>query len=155
MIGEAIMNIGEIYSRGLISVTCSAPLSEAARLMRDHHVGAVVVVATPSERPVAVGIITDRDIVSAQLDVAADLSSLRSADVMTPDPLVLCESDSVTDAIERLRVRGVRRAPVVTVHGTLVGLVSTDDLISQVARNLGTLARLLERQLATEAASEH
>ena len=148
------MNVGEMYSRGLVSVTANAPLSEAARLMRDRRVGAVVVVSTPSDRPVAVGIITDRDIVSAQLDSAADLSSLRSADVMTPDPLILCESDAVGDAIERMRERGVRRAPVVTIHGALIGLVSTDDLISQVARELGALARLMERQLATDQASE-
>lgn len=144
------MKIGQMYSRGLISVAESASLSEVARLMRDRHVGAVVVVAAPLDQPVAAGIITDRDIVHAQLDHTADLSRLSAADVMTPDPLVLCEDLAVGDAIERMRARGVRRAPVVTVHGVLIGLVSTDDLISQVARELSSLANLLERQPSVE-----
>lgn len=140
------MNVGQMCSRGLVSVPPSTPLSEVARLMRDRHVGTVVVVTSPMDQPLAAGIITDRDIVHAQLDRTADLSALCAGDVMTRDPLVLCSDVAVDDAIERMRVRGVRRAPVVTEHGALLGLVSTDDLIAQVARDLGELARLLERQ---------
>lgn len=140
------MNVGQMCSRGLVSVPQSTPLSEVARLMRDRRVGTVVVVTSPMDKPLAVGIITDRDIVHAQLDRTADLSALCAADIMTRDPLVLCSDVAVDDAIERMRVRDVRRAPVVTEHGALLGLVSTDDLISQVARDLGELARLLERQ---------
>ena len=144
------MNVGQMCSRGLVSVPQSTPLSEVARLMRDRRVGTVVVVTSPMDKPLAAGIITDRDIVHAQLDRTADLSALCAADIMTRDPLVLCSDVAVDDAIERMRVRDVRRAPVVTEHGALLGLVSTDDLISQVARDLGELARLLERQPATE-----
>ena len=144
------MNVGQMYSRGLVSVSESAPPSEVAKLMRDRHVGTVVVVTAPMDQPIAAGIITDRDIVHAQLDHTADLSRLCAADVMTRDPLVLCGDVAVEDAIERMRVRGVRRAPVVTAHGALLGLVSTDDLISQLARDLGELARLLERQPTME-----
>ena len=59
---------------------------------------------------------------------------------------MLVEDMSVEDAIERMRSRGVRRAPVVSPDGALTGLISTDDLIAQVARELTVLSRLLEMQ---------
>jgi CBS domain-containing protein len=146
------MNVGQISSRNLVSAPVSAPLSEIARLMYERHVGAVVVTKAPADQPVAAGIITDRDVVLAQLNRTADLSRLRAEDVMTRDPLVLNEEDSIEHAIQRMRARGVRRAPVVTAHGALAGLVSTDDLIAQVARELVSLGRLLEQQPKRERA---
>ena len=146
------MNVGQICSRNLVSAPASAPLSEVAQLMHDRHVGAVVVTKPPGDQPVAVGVITDRDVVRAQLNQAADFSRLRAADVMSRDPLLLSEELSVEDAIQRMRARAVRRAPVVTSHGALAGLVSTDDLIAQVAREVVNLARVLERQPKRERA---
>ncbi len=49
--------------------------------------------------------------------------------------------------MERLRERGVRRAPVVAASGDLIGIVSTDDLLGIIAEQLGSLARLLDRQM--------
>jgi predicted transcriptional regulator len=65
---------------------------------------------------------------------------------MTRDPLVVCESDSMEEALRRLRARGVRRAPVVDSSGTLVGIVSADDILMQLAHEVALLGRLLERQ---------
>jgi len=56
------------------------------------------------------------------------------------------DEDALEGAIETLRARGFRRAPVVNAHRELMGFVSTDDLIAEVARQLGTLAGLLQRQ---------
>jgi CBS domain-containing protein len=140
------MNVGTICSCELVSVETSTPLSEVARLMCEHHVGAVVVTESPPHRSVAVGVITDRDITRAQFEGVSDLSRVNAASVMARDPLVLVEDMAVDEAIGRMRSRGVRRAPVVSVHGALIGVVSTDDLIVQVARELTALSRLLEMQ---------
>lgn len=140
------MNVGQICSRDLVSAPESAPLGEIAALMCERQVGAIVVTKIPSVRPIAVGIVTDRDIVLAQLNRAGDFTSLRAADVMSPCPLELCENDSVEDAIQRMRARGVRRAVVVTADGALAGVVSTDDLVVQIARELIGLACVLDRQ---------
>jgi CBS domain-containing protein len=110
-----------------------------------------VITKSPLDEPIPVGIITDRDIVFAQLDRKAELNRTRAEDVMTRDPLVLSEGDSVEDAILRLRARGVRRAPVVTAHGKLAGFISSDDLIAHVARELTTLAHAIEQQPRHEA----
>ena len=140
------MNIGELCSRDLVAVAPSTPLSEVARLMCERHVGAVIVTQSPMDQPVAIGVITDRDITRAQLDHASNLCQIFSDQVMTCNPLVLCEDDAVEEALGRMRARGVRRAPVTTAHGILVGVISADDLIAQLARELSALAHLLDLQ---------
>jgi CBS domain-containing protein len=106
------------------------------------------------DEPVAIGVITDRDITRAQLAGAHELAQMISERVMTPDPLVLCEDEAVEEALERMRARGVRRAPVMTAYGVLVGVISTDDLIAQLARELTALAHLLDLQPIREALRE-
>jgi CBS domain-containing protein len=146
------MNIGKICSRDLVSVPVSATLSDVAELMRTRHVGAVVVTRAPLDSAVAVGIITDRDIVRSQLTATADLSGLSAGDAMTRDPLVLSEQTPVSDAISALRSRGVRRAPVLSDHGKLMGMISTDDLVAHVALDLIGVAGLLGAQPGAEKA---
>ncbi len=140
------MNVGEMCTRGVVSVSESASLRDVAKLMSERYVGSIVVVSQSGSQPIAVGIITDRDIIRAQLEHVADLSRLRVADVMTAAPLTLRSDETLANAIDMMRARGVRRAPVVNPQGALIGFVSTDDLIAELARQFGTLARLIERQ---------
>lgn len=141
------MNVGDLCNRKVVAVSASAPVSDAARLMCEECVGAIVVTAAPADGAVAIGMLTDRDIVCAQLDRAADLSQLRTADIMTGDPLVLNENASVEEAIQRLHKRHVRRAPVIGSAGQLIGVISFDDLLAHVSANLRALARLAEVRL--------
>lgn len=145
------MNTGTLCSRNLITISIGAPLSEAARLMREAHVGAVVVTEDGIDHhPRVAGIITDRDIVRAQLGRTADLSSLSAREAMTRDPLVLPEEESIDGAIAHLRARGVRRAPVVRVDGMPVGLISVDDLLQHLAAKLSGLAGIVAWQVRQE-----
>jgi CBS domain-containing protein len=147
---EVAMNVGQMCSRGVIHVSESATLQDVAVLMRDRHVGAVVVVTSPLDAPVPVGIITDRDIVRAQIEHASDLARLRAADAMTKDLLTLRVDQQLDDAIESMRARGVRRTPVLTAQGALFGFLATDDLVAETVRQLGTLAQLFQRQPVAE-----
>ncbi len=145
------MKIGQVCTRGVATITSSAPLIEVARLMCERQVGAVVVVSSPNERPVPIGIITDRDIVRAQLERVADLSRVRVEEVMTRDPLVLPEEESLENAIRHLQARRIRRAPVISASGALVGIISTDDLLARVADEVISLAQLVGRQIQPDA----
>ncbi len=142
------MLVGSLCSRPPLTVPTGAPISDVARLMRDRHIGAVVV--TDGERPRAAGMITDRDIVRAQLARTADLSRLSAGEIMTPHPLVIGEEEPVDGAIAHLRARGVRRAPVVSRDGTLVGLISVDDLFAHLARQLIRMAEVVAGQRRDE-----
>lgn len=144
------MLVGNLCRLRPVTVNTGAPLSDVARLMRDRRVGAVIVTDDSADRPRAVGMITDRDIVRAQVERTGDLSRLSAGEVMTRSPLVIGEEESVDGAIAHLRARGVRRAPVVTLDNTLVGLISTDDLLTHVAYKLIRLAEIVGRQPRAE-----
>ncbi|MBS0579271.1 MAG: CBS domain-containing protein [Proteobacteria bacterium] len=140
------MKVGELCKRNAVSLSAAAPVSEALRLMYEENVGSVVATASPLDGLIAIGILTDRDIVCAQLAGARDLGQIRMADIMSADPLVLNEEDSIDDAIRRMRSRAVRRAPVLGAGGLLKGVISFDDLVAHVAENLAALARLMTKR---------
>lgn len=148
------MNIGRLCNREVVVVHANEPLSSAAREMCERHVGMVVVVNDQPEGRLPVGVVTDRDIVRAQLNQASDLFCLSVAQVMTEPLLTLGENEAMTDAIERMRTRGVRRAPVIDARGYLIGVVSIDDLLTAIAEQLSGLARLVAAQQRREAIQE-
>lgn len=144
------MNVGQICAGRLVKVTQHTPVSEVARVMSAQHVGAVIVTEDSGERSPLVGIITDRDIVNAQLDQAKDLGSLSAEAVMTRKVLTLAPEESVDGAISHMRARNVRRAPIVTAGNVPVGMISTDDLIAQMSFKLFSLAGIVAKQLQRE-----
>ncbi len=140
------MNVGAICSRRIVSAPVSASLSEVVALMHRERVGTVIV--TQGEDHRVAGVITDRDIVRAQLTHVADFSQLSTAATMSTDPLLVAAETDMADALRRMRLRGVRRAPVVNADGKLVGLLSADDLLAQIAREIAGLAAVVARQAA-------
>ena len=144
------MNVGTLCTRSLVSVSVGAPISEVAHLMADRHVGAVVVTEGDGTHARVAGVLTDRDIVRAQLARTADLTSLSAAETMTRDPLVLREEESIDRAIAHLRARGVRRAPVVREDGTPVGMISVDDLLAHIAVKVAGIAAIVAQQVRKE-----
>jgi CBS domain-containing protein len=141
------MNVGELCTREVYIVNAAEPLSQAVHEMRKRNIGCVVVVEQRGDRTKPIGIVTDRDIVRALPDYPGGIGTLCVADVMTRAPLTLSEDESIVEGMDRLRQRGVRRAPVTAANGDLVGIVSTDDCLGIVAEQLGSLARLVERQI--------
>ena len=144
------MNVGSLCSRPPVAVAAGTPLSDVAQLMREQHVGAVVVTEGDPARPQVAGIITDRDIVCARITRVADLSSISAAETMTAHPLLISEQDSVGAAVAHLRARGVRRAPVVAEDGALLGVISADDLLAHLAGEIAALAGIVSRQAHAE-----
>ncbi len=144
------MSIGQICGGRLVKVAQNTPLAEVARIMIAQHVGAVVVTDGEGDRAPLVGIITDRDIVSAQLDHPKDLGSLSAGAMMTRDVLALPETESIDGAIAHMRARNVRRAPVVSVDGVPLGVISTDDLIAQLSFKLFSIAGIVAQQSQRE-----
>ena len=102
---------------------------EAARLMRKHHAGDLIVVDDPNEERVPVGILTDRDIVVEVLGNDLDPAKTTVSQVMS-NKLVIAEAHEDTAvAVERMHVHGVRRLPVVDHKGSLIGVFTLDDAI--------------------------
>lgn len=124
------MNVGEICRREVTTVTAHTALADAARLLCDSGVEAVVAIAASVSRPTAIGTVTDRDILRAILDRGGDLSGLNVVDILSRQPLMLNEDDGIQDAMAKLQSRGVEYAPVVGAGSILCGIISQRDLLT-------------------------
>ncbi len=146
------MNVGDICQRNVITVRDFDELTSAAGLMREKHVGYLVVVepafAEGTFKPM--GVLTDRDIVVAVLARDAEVRSLRVGDVMTRQPVVVEEGDSVGSALKEMRKIGVRRVPVVGARGDLAGVLSLDDIIAALVAELQDVAGSIRSEQLVE-----
>ena len=135
------LTAGEICTRTVVHADRGMLLDEAARLMRTHHVGTLVVVEerAPRER-IVVGIVTDRDLATDIVALDRDPKAFRVADVMSEDLVTAREQDSVLDVLAAMRRKKVRRVPVTGARGELVGIVSSDDVLAIVAEQVQALA---------------
>jgi CBS domain-containing protein len=139
------LSAGDLCTRETVVAPRAMPLTEAARLMREHHVGALVVVDEAGAGRVPVGMLTDRDIVTTVIAPDVDVHLLRVEDVTTSEPVAVRESDSLFDALRAMRTHGVRRVVVTDDAGVLQGVLALDDLIEVVAEEMGAIAQALSR----------
>src|SRR5688572_20536769 len=139
-------SIGTIFERDVITVRPSDTLSRAAERMEQHNIGALVVVE--QERPV--GIITDRDIavgMGAHQAVKSDtVQSLMTCPVTTMN-----EDEGIYDATKHMMAHALRRVPVVDGAGRLVGLVTLDDVLVLLSRELDNLVKGIRSEVAAPA----
>ncbi len=147
------MPIGEICTRQVVIVKRKDSILEAARLMRRFHVGNVVVVDEANGRTVPVGILTDRDIVIEIIAKEVPLNSVFVEDVMSSDLMTLEEKRGIWDSIQCMRARGVRRIVVVNEGGSLVGIVSIDDLLELLSGELLDLVKVVMKEQDREKAT--
>ena len=145
------MKIKQICSRVVVVAAPETDLREAARMMRDHHVGALVVVEKRGGATRPIGIVTDRDIVVAVVaDAEVSPESLTLRDLMSGELVLALESDGVFEAVDRMQDSGARRLPVVDDDGRLVGILSLDDVLRMLASELTALSLASQRSMARE-----
>ncbi len=128
----------------------SMAVSEAARVMHEHHVGCLVVVEEQDSGKMPIGVLTDRDIVVAVVAKDADARTIPVSEIMTTDVVAVRDDDDVKDALALMRRRGVRRAVVVTHAGALAGIVTLDDLLRMLVSQLDDLANAISTELSME-----
>jgi CBS domain-containing protein len=144
------LNAGDICNRIVTVAERGMTLVQAAQLMRDHHVGCLVVVDEAGAGRLVVGMLTDRDIVTAVIAQEVDSTTLRVEDVMTSDAVTALEPDSVMDLLGLMRRKGLRRIPVTTPERVLVGLVTLDDLLEILAEQLRAMVGAIEAEQVRE-----
>ena len=145
------MTIGEYCNR---DVTISAPdtsIIDAAKLMRRHHVGDLVVVDRQEGKNLPMGIVTDRDLVLEILAQDVDPDSLSIRDIMSSAVVTVLESETFLSALDIMQKQRVRRILVVDDHGGLQGIFTADDAIELVAEAMNDLTSLVKRETAREA----
>ncbi|MBA4142105.1 MAG: CBS domain-containing protein [Nitrosospira sp.] len=144
------MPIGEICSRDVIVLRRDDTISDAAKLMRQHHVGDVVVVEERDGMRVPVGIVTDRDLVVEIMATELDQAVITVGDIMLEELVTVKENVGIFEAVQYMRSKTVRRLPIVDENGGLVGVLTLDDLLELLAEELLAIAKLVSHQRQKE-----
>lgn len=144
------MDIAVLGRREVVSIDERATVLQAAALMRDCHVGALVILTEEHDVTRLAGVVTDRDltlhVLAAGLDVNTPVGSIARGKVISV-PL----SASVADAVATMRDAGVRRLVLVDHDHRLAGILSLDDLLRAFAAEMGDLAGALRSGIEHEA----
>jgi len=144
------LTAGDLCTRNTVIAYRKTGLNEAARLMREQHVGSLVVVDETIAGRIAVGLLTDRDIVTSV--VARDLEPHRLCvgEVMGDELVTARETDSVLDVLGTMRRKGVRRVPVTDAKGVLLGVIALDDVLGVVYEQLRAVVQAIESEQQRE-----
>jgi len=143
------MNVASLCCREIVGIEAGATLRDAAILMCEQHVGALVVV-TSDTPPQVVGIVTDRDLAIEGLGRSGDPSDLNVGHLAKSPPVAVAGSASLHDAAGAMERAGVRRLLVVDGDGGVVGVIAADDLLQAVSEELEGLARALRANIHRE-----
>ena len=130
------MSAPDYYATKVASVTGETTARTVADLMVHGAIGCVLV-RDADDKPV--GIITDRDLATRVVAQALDASTVTADEIATKPVHTATSQETIEQVIERMRTAGVRRMPVVR-DGALVGIVTIDDLVVQLSREMTSLA---------------
>ena len=147
------MTIGKFCNRDVVCASRDATIVEAAQMMRQHHVGDVVVVDEMNDGRRPVGIVTDRDIVVEVVSAGLDPKLVKVGDLLLRPLVSVDEHAGHAETIRLMAANGVRRMPVVSKQGVLVGIITLDDLLHQLALPLAELSELAIRERRHEAST--
>jgi len=137
------MTVSDVCTRAVVTATPGETIAEAAKRMRDMHVGTLVVVDGERQNHPA-GILTDRDIVINGVAQSPDkVESLLVGDLMARELATARPTESLDSALTTMRSRGVRRLPVVSGNGVLEGLIAFDDILEVMSEELSDLVGLV------------
>jgi len=145
------MPIGEFCNRSVVFATRKTSIAEAAQLMREYHVGDLVVVDVLDGKHMPIGIVTDRDIVVEIVAKSLDYNTFTVGDIMSPQLISVQKSEGVFETIRLMRDQGIRRIPVVNQEGGLEGIMAADDMLDLLAEEMTELAKVAPREQAREA----
>lgn len=145
------MRVGEYCNREVVVIEQDGSITEAAKIMREYHVGDVIIVRSENGRQIPVGILTDRDIALEIVAKSADPEVLSVGDAMTYELTTVNQDDDLMHVIEIMRDKGIRRVPVVDLDQALVGIITVDDLLDLMSEVFIDIVHLVDTQRRREA----
>jgi CBS domain-containing protein len=144
------MYAGEYCNRDVVIIGKNDTVVKAAKLMRTHHVGDVIVVEIKNGERTPIGILTDRDIVVGVLAEELSLNDVVIADIMSYKLITANEDSDLMATIKRMRINGIRRIPVINAAGGLVGILSVDDILEIITEQLVDIDQIIVNEQKKE-----
>jgi CBS domain-containing protein len=129
------MKVKDAMHKGVDWVSPDTPVTEIAKLMREHDIGAIPI----GENDHLIGMVTDRDIVCKGLaQDGFDAGRATARDVMTPGIHCCRDDDDLAKAVRHMEELKVRRLPVINKSKRMVGILSLGDVSQSAPGNLLT-----------------
>jgi CBS domain-containing protein len=132
------MSLERFCRKTIATVEVSDSTLQAARLMREHHVGFLVVV----EGGKPVGAVTDRDLACRVVAEGRSAAETDVGGVMSRDLVTVSASEGIDQAVQAMRREGVRRLAIMDGE-KVTGVVTADDMVVLLSAELGEVARAL------------
>ena len=143
------MSIKSICNTTVVTIQKNSTLHDVSNLMQKKHVGSIVVIELFEGKKIPAGIITDRDIALA-LGSSPKASEMKVEQIMQSAPITVNENEGIYETVVRMRKYGVKRLPVTKEDGSLLGIVSADDILSLMGDEISNLAKINENQFRNE-----
>ena len=118
------MKVKDAMHKGAEWVQPNTPISDLAKRMREHDIGALPV----GENDKLIGMVTDRDIVCRGLTNGKDVATLTARDLMTKTIVWCRDNEDLDDAIRIMEQKRIRRLPVIDKNKRMVGMLSLGDV---------------------------
>lgn len=137
------MSLGNLCRKNVVTVEPGTTVSEVTRIMEDNNIGCVIVNGGEDK----FGIVTDRDIALRVVNRALDPVRTSVEEVMTKDiVLTLREDIGLLEALDQIRKSAVRRFPVVDVDSNVIGIITLDDIVKLLSREMADVADVIENE---------
>ncbi len=136
------MSLGNMCRKKIVCVSAGTKVKEAAKLMEQKNIGSVIVVG--SGKPV--GIVTDRDILIRVVNKGLDPEKTSVDKVMTKKIVTLREDMGLFEALEKTKKKGIRRFPIVDTKGKLQGIMTLDDILYLLGKEMANVSSIIERE---------
>lgn len=144
------MRLQNVCNPAVITAQRNDAVLTLAEMMREYHVGTLVIAENAGSKMKPVGLITDRDIVIEVLAKGLAPEQIMASDLLTRELVTASVYDEIDDVIQLMHEKQIRRLPVVDEKGCLFGIVSLDDLLQVLASELQALSALTRRQIFQE-----
>jgi CBS domain-containing protein len=143
------MPIKSVCTTKVVTIQKGATLQDVSNLMQKYHVGSIIVTEGFNGKRTPLGIITDRDVALA-LGPSPRPKEIKVEQIMQSVPITAEENDGIYETIFKMRKNGVKRLPVVHDDGSLMGIVSADDLLGLMGEEITNLSKINEVQIRNE-----
>ncbi len=140
------MSLSELMERDVTSLPGTATVLDAAKFMTDMNVGSVIVMDDDSPS----GLLTDRDIVAKVLAPGKDPNTTKIREIMVSPVVTISEDEDIVDVTQLMSTHGIRRLPVVDPNGKVVGVISLDDVLVLLGKEMQNIATALKAELEKE-----
>lgn len=140
------MSLKELMTEDVTYLPATATVLDAAKFMTSMNVGSVII--ADGESPC--GLITDRDVVAKVIAHGKDSSTTIIGEVMVSPVVTISEDKDIMEATKLMSTHGIRRLPITDAKGNLAGVISLDDVLLSISKEMGNVATTLKKELEKE-----